>query len=130
MPYEYNGEEKTMVGTTEKLFKGKADNVKATKEEVDYLLNIYKSYFPNTINVNVIHQFAGLRVLPKHEGSMFSRPRDTTLHWATPGLLTLYGGKLTAYRSTSELVINKIKPLLSKKKRVAHTEQLYLLSDL
>lgn len=43
-----------------------------------------------------------------------------------PGLLTLYGGKLTAYRSTSELVIKKIKPLLGKKKRVAYTDQLYL----
>lgn len=126
MPYEYDGELKTMVGTTEKLFQGKADDVKATKEEVDYLLNVYKSYFPNEININVIHQFAGLRVLPKNNGTMFSRPRDTILHWAMPDFLTLYGGKLTAYRSTSELVINKIKPLLAKRKRIAHTDQLYL----
>lgn len=126
MPYEFNGEEKTMVGTTEKLFQGKADDVKATAEEVDYLLNVYKSYFPCKTKVNVVHQFAGLRVLPKDDGSMFSRPRDTILHWAMPGLLTLYGGKLTAYRSTSELVINKIKPLLGKHRRLAYTDQLYL----
>lgn len=126
MPYEYDGELKTMVGTTEKLFQGKADKVKPTKEEVDYLLAIYKSYFPNSNEVEVIHQFAGLRVLPKNEGSMFSRPRDTILHWAMPGLLTLYGGKLTAYRSTSELVIKKIKPFIGKRQRIAYTDQLYL----
>jgi glycerol-3-phosphate dehydrogenase len=129
MPYEVNGEEKTMIGTTEKLFQGKADDVKASEEEVDYLLNVYKSYFPSQTSqteFNLIQQFAGLRVLPKDNGSMFSRPRDTILHWATPGLLTLYGGKLTAYRSTSELVIKKIKPFLTKKQRVAYTDQLYL----
>lgn len=126
MPYEFNGELKTMVGTTEKLFQGKADEVQATQEEVNYLLKLYKSYFPENKNINIIHQFAGLRVLPKHDGSMFSRPRDTILHWAAPGLLTLYGGKLTAYRSTSDLVIKKIKPYLVKRQRIAYTDQLHL----
>jgi len=127
MPYEFNGEIKTMIGTTEKLFIGKADDVKPSAEEVEYLLNVYKQYFPKNDDITVLHQFAGLRVLPKDDGSMFSRPRDTILHWAVPGLLTLYGGKLTAYRSTSELVIKKIKPLLNKKRRVAYTDQLLLV---
>ena len=126
MPYEFEGELKTMVGTTEKIFQGKADDVKPGEDEVEYLLNLYKSYFPKYKEVNVIYKFAGLRVLPKDDGSMFARPRDTILHWALPNLLTLYGGKLTAYRSTSELVIKKIKPFLDKRQRVAHTEQLYL----
>ena len=128
MPYEFDGAIKTMIGTTEKLFQGNPDNVKATKEEVDYLLNIYKSYFPNSSEINVLHEFAGLRVLPKNDGSMFSRPRDTALHWAMPGLLTLYGGKLTAYRSTSDLVIKTVKPFLAKRRRIADTAQLYLSS--
>ena len=126
MPYEFDGEIKTMIGTTEKLFHGNPDDVKATKEEVDYLLNVYKLYFPNLSEINILHEFAGLRVLPKNDGSMFSRPRDTVLHWAMPGLLTLYGGKLTAYRSTSDLVIKTVKPFLAKRRRVAYTEQLYL----
>ena len=130
MPYEFEGELKTMVGTTEKLFQGKADDVKPGEEEIEYLLNLYKSYFPKHKEVKVIHKFAGLRVLAKDDGSMFARPRDTILHWALPNLLTLYGGKLTAYRSTSELVIKKIKPLLDKRQRVAHTDQLYLSVDI
>lgn len=126
MPYEVDGILRTMVGTTEKLFKGKADDVKATKEEVDYLLATYKSYFSETKEIKILHHFAGLRVLPRNDGSLFSRPRDTVLHWAMPNMLALYGGKLTAYRSTSELVLKKIKPLLPSRRRVAHTEQLYL----
>ena len=126
MPYEYDGEIKTMIGTTEKLFTGKVDDVEASAEEIKYLLDVYKSYFPKQQEISVIHQFAGLRVLPKDDGSMFSRPRDTILHWALPGMLTLYGGKLTAYRSTSELVIRKIKPLLVKRQRIAYTDQLFL----
>ncbi len=127
MPYEFDGEMRTMIGTTEKLYRGKADDVKPTEEEVDYLLNVYKNNFSTKDDITIVHKFAGLRVLPKDDGSMFSRPRDTILHWAIPGLLTLYGGKLTAYRSTSELVIKKIKPLLGKKTRIAYTSQLSLL---
>ena len=126
MPYEFNGEEKTIIGTTEKLFKGGADDVNATQDEVDYLLAVYKTYFPDKINIKIIHRFAGLRVLPKNMGSMFSRPRDIVLHWAAPRLLTLYGGKLTAYRSTAESVIKKIKPFLAERRRVAYTDQLSL----
>ena len=126
MPYEFDGEIKTMIGTTEKLFQGSPDDVKATKEEVDYLLNVYKLYFPKLSEINILHEFAGLRVLPKDDGSMFSRPRDTVLHWAMPGFLTLYGGKLTAYRSTSDLVIKIVRPFLAKRRRIAYTDQLYL----
>ena len=128
MPYEFHGELKTMVGTTEKIFKGKADEVQPSEDEVEYLLDVYKSYFPKHREIKVIHKFAGLRVLVKDDGSMFFRPRDTVLHWALPKFLTLYGGKLTAYRSTSDLVIKKIKPFMDKRQRIAYTDQLHLSS--
>ena len=126
MPYEFEGRKRTMIGTTEKIFEGSASDVKATKEEVDYLLNVYLSYFPKDKSIKILNEFAGLRVLPKNDGSLFSRPRDTVLHWAATGFLSLYGGKITTYRSTSDLVLKKIKPLLGKKRRIAFTEQLLL----
>lgn len=126
MPYDYLGEAKTLVGTTERLYQGNPDDVKALTAEVEYLRGVYKTYFPSQGDTKVIHQFAGLRVLPKDEGSLFSRPRDTILHWAMPGFLSMYGGKLTAYRSTSESVVKKIKNLLPKRRRLAWTDQLYL----
>ena len=126
MPYHYQGEEKTLVGTTETLFQGLADDVKALPEEIEYLLKVYKKYFTRHEDVQVIHHFAGLRVLAKVNGSLFSRPRDTQLHWSMPGMLSLYGGKLTAYRATSDAVIKMIKPLLPPRRRIAYTDQLYL----
>lgn len=128
MPYVYKGENKTLIGTTEKLFAGKADEVAPTKSEINYLLDVYRKYFSANPadNIDVMYSFAGLRVLPKENGSLFSRPRDTVLHWAAPNLLTLYGGKLTAYRSTSDLAVKKIQQALGKKQRIAYTDQLML----
>lgn len=126
MPYDIDGEMRTMVGTTEKLFKGKADDVRETKEEVQYLLEVYKLYFLKNKEVKILQQFVGLRVLPINDVNLFSRPRDTVLHWAAPNLLTLYGGKLTAYRSTASLVIKKIQQVLGRRQRIAYTEQLML----
>jgi len=126
MSYEIDGVLRTMVGTTEKLFKGKVDDVKETKEEVQYLLEVYKSYFVKAKEVKVLQKFVGLRVLPRNDGNLFSRPRDTVLHWAAPGFLTLYGGKLTAYRSTASLTIKKIQQTLGKRQRIAYTEKLML----
>lgn len=128
MPYEYKGENKTLIGTTEKLFAGKADAVAPSKPEINYLLDVYRKYFSDKPldDTDVLHSFAGLRVLPIANGSLFSRPRDTVLHWAAPHLLTLYGGKLTAYRSTSDLVVKKIQQALGKRQRIAYTDQLLL----
>jgi len=126
MPYDIDGEMRTMVGTTEKLFKGKADDVRETKEEVQYLLEVYKLYFLKNKEVKILQQFVGLRVLPVNDVNLFSRPRDTVLHWAASNVLTLYGGKLTAYRSTASLVIKKIQPVLGRRQRIAYTEQLML----
>ncbi len=125
IPYHYKERLCTMVGTTEKLFTGSADNVMASDEEVAYLLNLYHHYFPQQ-KAAILECFAGLRVLPQQQESMFSRPRDTILHWAVPGVLTLYGGKLTAYRSTASQVIKQIELLLGKRQQIARTDELYL----
>ncbi|MFK5915413.1 MAG: glycerol-3-phosphate dehydrogenase/oxidase [Woeseiaceae bacterium] len=126
MPYVLDGIKRTLIGTTEKLYTGDADSIEATQEEIDYLLKTYKNYFSSTTKVKVLKSFAGCRVLPNNEGSIFSRARDTVLHWSLPGILTCYGGKLTAYRSTSELVVQKLKPVLGKRRRIAYTKQLLL----
>lgn len=103
---------KTLVGTTEKIYTGDPEEVAATDEEIQYLKDVY-AYYMQTEAVNVIDSFAGLRVLPKLETSFFSRPRDTVIHESANQLLTLYGGKLTSYRVTAEQVLEKIQKVLS-----------------
>ncbi len=106
---------KTLVGTTEKVYTGDPARVTATEGEIEYLKKIYSYYMPQQ-KVNVTDTFAGVRVLPKLESSLFSRPRDTLLHDSAKNLLTLYGGKLTSYRATAEQVLAKIETQLPARK--------------
>jgi glycerol-3-phosphate dehydrogenase len=53
------------------------------------------------------------------QGNAFLRPRDTLIiptDTANPRLLSLYGGKLTAYRSTADQVMKKLTTVLPKVK--------------
>lgn len=123
---------KTLVGTTEKHYEGDPTKVAPTDGEILYLLETLSFYFPKFQSVG-LHRidsaFAGLRVLPSMPGSAFSRPRETILHVddeKSPSLLTIYGGKLTAYRATANKVVQKILPLLPSVKRRGDTATLPL----
>ena len=99
---------KTLVGTTEKDFIGDPADVEPSKEEIEYLKEVY-SHYMNIKTITVLDSFAGLRVLPKSEGSFFMRPRDTFIFDSAKNLITLYGGKLTGYRVTAKSVLKKVK---------------------
>ncbi len=122
--------EHLLIGTTETVFAGNPANVVPLANEVEYLLNVYNYYFSASLTKeDIINSFAGLRVLPKSSGSAFSRPRDTLIVGNTskvPRLLTLYGGKLTAYRATSEHVLNKLRSVLPDTTSVIDTKTLKL----
>ena len=120
---------KTMIGTTECKFTGiEPAEVKPTQLEIDYLQQVYHHYFPQRTG-KLISAFAGLRVLPVQENNFFNRPRDTVIYSdpALPGLLTLYGGKLTGYRATAEEVIQKLRGNLPAKTKKADTRRLELV---
>lgn len=105
---------KTLLGTTEKNYIGDPDKLVASQEEINYLKEIY-SHYMLVKDVNIIDSFTGLRVLPKADGSFFSRPRDTVIFKSAQNLLTLYGGKLTGYRITAEDVLKGIEKELKIK---------------
>ncbi|MDX1810540.1 MAG: FAD-dependent oxidoreductase, partial [Gammaproteobacteria bacterium] len=124
--------EQTMIGTTEKSFSGQPDDVAPGDDEIDYLLATVSAYFPKFKKYNrenISCAFAGLRVLPGEGKSAFGKARDTLIYEDTadaPGLITLYGGKLTAYRATAEQVLQKIKLHLPAHKIFADTKHLPL----
>ena len=103
----------TLAGTTENGYSGDPARVTALDSEITYLLETCAHYFPRA-DLTVVDHFAGLRVLPAGAGSAFKRPRDTVLHGepALPGLLSIYGGKLTGYRATAEKVLTRLQPWL------------------
>ncbi len=131
---------KILVGTTETAFDASTDpaSVAPQEQEAQYLLKTMASYFPAYRNLQtnpVCSAFAGLRVLPRGDSSegkknsAFTRPRETVLHTdrtTAPRLLTIYGGKLTAYRATAEKCLQRLQPSLPSHKAIANTHRLTL----
>jgi glycerol-3-phosphate dehydrogenase len=116
----------TLVGTTESPYDGKPENTKPTEQEIQYLLDTVREHFPQA-NLTVDSQFSGLRVLPTSKERAFLRSRDTQF-LDDNGLITLYGGKLTAYRATAEKLLRLIQKRLGKRKMKANTRTLPLHS--
>lgn len=116
MPWKDN---QLLIGTTENSYTADPADVIPLDCEIDYLLSVYNHYFKDNLTTSsLLSSFAGLRVLPKTKGNAFSRPRDTLIiptDITNPRLLSLYGGKLTAYRATADQVIRKLTKILSKK---------------
>ncbi|VAW62501.1 Aerobic glycerol-3-phosphate dehydrogenase [hydrothermal vent metagenome] len=113
------GEDTAMIGTTETPYSEDPDKVTPTPREISYLLENYNRHFNNnTSNEDVIESFSGLRVLPaskRGENELsFKKPRDSLIVYSNtaPALITLIGGKLTTYRSSSEKVINLLRKIL------------------
>jgi glycerol-3-phosphate dehydrogenase len=131
-----NGAESEVIllGTTETRFQGDPGAVRPLPAEVDYLLQAFQHYFaqPSAEAPTVRRAFAGLRVLPVRGDDMSSTPRDTLLLADDPGrpqLLTVYGGKLTAYRATAEKVMAMLAASLPARKRRARTRRVPLSVD-
>jgi glycerol-3-phosphate dehydrogenase len=121
-----------LIGTTETVYRGAAEDVKPLEPEIQYLLETYQHYFPGGTadRDSIIDSFAGLRVLPASAGSSFSRSRDTRLltdNTNSPHLISVYGGKLTAYRSTAQRVIQLVGRSLPARKARADTRTLPLV---
>jgi glycerol-3-phosphate dehydrogenase len=123
------GGDAVLVGTTETTFVGDPKDVQPLPEEQAYLRETYEYYFSASRAADMLASFAGLRVLPRGDHSHASRPRETRL-WPdrkqAPRLLTIYGGKLTAYRATAENVMHLLRDSLPARKPVADTRRLHL----
>ena len=121
--------DQTLVGTTEVPYHGDPAAVQPLPEEQAYLLEVVAHYFPAMRDCQPESAFAGLRVLPAGNGGAFGRSRETMLHVDRsdkPRLLTIYGGKLTAYRATAEKVMARIAASLPMRKAMADTRNLPL----
>ena len=119
---------RTLVGTTETPFEGNPGDVRPLADEIEYLRETLAHYFPGH-DTEVLEAFAGLRVLPHGPGSAFRRPRELILFpdaRRQPRLFTLYGGKLTAYRSSADKLLRRLRRVLPSRERVADTSTLSL----
>ena len=125
----------TLVGTTETHFHGDPDHVRPLATETRYLCSALRHYFTTWMDLRsdqVESAFAGVRVLPAEGGHLFHRSRETVLQAdrpiadGPPRVLSIYGGKLTTYRTTAAKVIEQIRPGLPARREVADTAKLAL----
>jgi len=118
----------TLIGTTETPLSALPENTRARPEEITYLQQTWQHYFPRAQG-KLLESFAGIRVLPASTTSVFQRRREVVLRSypdQNPSLVTVYGGKLTTYRSTAVRVIGLLKRSLPSRSMQADTAQLAL----
>lgn len=121
---------RALVGTTETHFNGEPAAVRPLPEEVAYLQAVATHYFPQG-DWRAVSSFAGLRVLPSGTGSAFGRSRETHIRLTPSGppVASLYGGKLTTYRATSERLMAQLAPRLPARHVRGDTAKLRLAPD-
>lgn len=103
------------VGTTERVCKD-PDAVKATDQEVEYLLCALERYFPDMkIELgDILGKDAGIRPLAKpivgarHASPLHSISREHEIRVGPTGVLHVLGVKLTDHRRAAEEVVNRI----------------------
>ena len=123
---------KILVGTTERPFRDRPDLIRPSRSEQNYLLSVLKHYFPcyENLTINEVQDsFAGLRVLPRADGHAFHRTREVIYKMNTkksPRVLSIYGGKLTAYRATAQNVMGRIRSSLPSRERRGYTDKIML----
>lgn len=100
-----------IIGTTERPVHTGPDSVRATHQEIGYLLRNVNAFFPHAqlTNDDVIAAWAGIRPLAAAragEASANAASREHVISHRADGLLTLTGGKLTTFRAMAADVLH------------------------
>lgn len=106
-----------LIGTTDIRYDGDLDNVRASREEVDYLLAETNRVFPaaNLSATDIHYAYAGVRPLPFQEKgpeSAITRRHIIKVNKnVAKGMISIIGGKLTTYRNLAEQTVDRIAKL-------------------
>ncbi|MFC1465890.1 MAG: glycerol-3-phosphate dehydrogenase/oxidase [Candidatus Brachytrichaceae bacterium NZ_4S206] len=105
-----------LIGTTERPVTGGPDDVRASGQEVAYLLRSVNARFPyaGLTTDDVISAWAGIRPLAVARTAHAGAPRDTgsasrehAVVREANGLVSVTGGKLTTWRSMAEDIVTR-----------------------
>lgn len=106
-----------LVGTTETKVDQDIFNIKATQNEVAYLMGVLQQYFPNAnlTDASIISTFAGVRPLAREDGnsnSLGKVSRHHKIYRPTPHSYVMIGGKYTTFRKMCQELAQEIVPRL------------------
>jgi glycerol-3-phosphate dehydrogenase len=115
----------TYIGTTDTFYPTPARVPEVTREDVDYLFEATNRTFRNVrlTSADVTGSWSGLRPLLAEEGkspSEISRRDEIMVDDAT-GLITIAGGKLTAYRRMAERIVDLVYQQLGRRTEPCRT---------
>ena len=114
----------TYIGTTDTFYPQAAAWPKIDKTDVAYLLAATKARFatPPLTSKDVGAAWAGLRPLVAEEGKSASDISRRDEIWTGPGgVLSIAGGKLTAYRKMAERIVDMAEAALGRKPQKSKT---------
>lgn len=106
--------DETIVGTTDTDYEGDPKDAAATRDDVDYLREAAHRAFPKAPFDRVHFTWAGVRALVREEGveeGEVSRKHalyDHEKRDGVAGVLSVVGGKITAYRAIAEEVADAV----------------------
>ncbi|MFZ9036027.1 MAG: glycerol-3-phosphate dehydrogenase [Francisellaceae bacterium] len=119
LPFGFSDEHQndfTLIGTTDVNFTGDPRGIAISDEERQYLCDLINQYFKHKISVrDIIWDYAGVRPLYDDntaDPSKITREYHLELeddHGRLP-VLSVFGGKITTYRTLSKHVLDKLKP--------------------
>lgn len=111
-------EDLVYIGTTDTDYAASIDTVTATKDDIDYLLEVANYALPEAHlgYEHIVGTWAGLRPLIKPDGDLAtsSVSREHQIFTSPGGLLTIAGGKLTTARVMGLQVVQEAIRLLGK----------------
>lgn len=102
----------TIIGTTDTHTNAVPAEVRATRDDVAYLLEAVNRYFPAAQlgPRDVISAWAGIRPLVSsgNQGDPASASREHAITTGPRGVIAITGGKLTTYREIAEQAVNLV----------------------
>ncbi len=110
-----------LIGTTDIRYDGDLAEIRASPEEIDYLLAETNRIFSAAqLTANDIHYaYAGVRPLPRRdkgpESSITRRHIILENSQIAQGLISIIGGKLTTYRNLAEQAVDRIGKILGQR---------------
>jgi glycerol-3-phosphate dehydrogenase len=115
----------TIIGTTDTETHERPDQVRATRADVQYLLDGANSYFPEAKLTcdDVVCAWAGIRPLiaSGNSGNPAGASRESAITVGPRGVIAVTGGKLTTYRAMSEDVVDAVQKYLGRPRTSSST---------
>lgn len=112
----------SIVGTTDTFTSASPDDVRASEDDVSYLLEAANAFFPDArlARGDVVAAWAGIRPLMPTKGSSVAASREHAIE-RRDGTVTITGGKLTTYRVMARQVVDVVQEVLGGRKTRAPT---------